>query len=186
MPSFQLLYNTFSPVDVSFALLPLSVSEACLSFLMAGLVVILQPYKKTAHNVIDFLLLFFMTVIGASSFTYGNFMLKFGTILPNFLFVLYIPVIVVFIYLVYHLLKCCCSYKRRSQIVARQYSPDGVDNPHIVPERRPLISPTVTEVVLDDDYVPDDLYPDRMVNPGGYREQHCQYQPLLEESIVAT
>ena len=62
---------TFDTISVS--LLPLSVSEACLSFLMAGLVVILQPYKKTAHNVIDFLLLFYMTVIGASSFTFISF-----------------------------------------------------------------------------------------------------------------
>ena len=65
----------------------------------------------------------------------------------------------------------------------RQYSPDGVDNPQLVPERRPLIEPTTTEVALGDDYVPDDLYPDRMVNPGGYREQHCQYQPL-EDSVL--
>ena len=127
---------------------------------------------------IDFLLLFFMTVIGTSSFTYYGF-------LANFTFVLYIPVIVVFIYLIYHLLKCCCCCKRQSQaIVARQYSPDGVDNPHdLVPECRPLINPTTTEVVLDDNYVPDDLYPDRMVNPGGYREQHYQYQPL-EDSVL--
>ena len=35
---------------------------------MAGLVVIMRPYKKIAHNVIDLLILFFLTVIGAPSF----------------------------------------------------------------------------------------------------------------------
>ena len=38
-----------------------------MSFVMAGLVVIMRPYKKIAHNVIDFLILFFLTVIGAPS-----------------------------------------------------------------------------------------------------------------------
>ena len=35
---------------------------------MAGLVVIMRPYKKNGHNVTDFLILFSLTVIGASSF----------------------------------------------------------------------------------------------------------------------
>ena len=42
MPSFKILYIKYFPLGVSFTFLPLSVSEACLSFLMAGLVVILQ------------------------------------------------------------------------------------------------------------------------------------------------
>ena len=120
-----------------------------------------------------------MTVIGVSSFlTYYHFVVNFV------LFLYLIPVIVVSIYLTYLLLKCCCCCKRQSRaIVARQDSPDGVDNPHLVPECRPLIEPTTTEVALGSDYVPDNLYPDRMVNPCGYREQHCQYQPL-EDSIL--
>ena len=85
-------------------------------------------------HVIDFLLLFYMTVIGASSFTFIGFVV-------NFLFVLYIPVIVVFIYLIYHFLRHCCCCKRQSQaIVAGQYSQNGVDNPHLVPECRPLLN----------------------------------------------
>ena len=136
--------------------------------------------QKTSHNVIDFSLLFFMMVIGALSFCYLFFM----SILIS---VLYLPFIVVFIYLVYRLLKCCCCCKKqRSQtIVAQQNSPEGVDDPCLVPERRPLIQPTTSEVwvVLGNDYVPDDLYPDRMVNPCGYREHHCQYQPLGESVL---
>ena len=96
-------------------------------------------------------------------------------------FLYFLPVIVISIYLIYCLLKCCCSCKKQCQ--DRQYSPEGVDNPHLVPECRPLIEPTTTEVALGDDYVPDDLYPDRIVNPCGYREQHCQYQPL-EDSVL--
>ena len=159
--------------------MPLSVSEACLSFLMAGLVVILQPYKNfpqcdrffvavlhDGHRCLILLLLIFMSIL---------------------ISVLYILFIVVFIYLVYRLLKCCCCCKKQQSqtIVAQQNSPEDVDDPRLVPERRPLIQPTTSEVrvVLGNDYVPDDLYPDRMVNPRGYREQHCQYQPL-EESIL--
>ena len=41
----------------------LVIAEAGLSFIMTGLVVILRPYKSTAHNVIDFLMFFFMTLI---------------------------------------------------------------------------------------------------------------------------
>ena len=70
----------------------------------------------------------------------------------------------VFIYLVYRLLKCCCCCKKQQSqtIVAQQNSPEDVDDPRLVPEHRPLIQPTTSEVcirvVLGNDYVPDDLY----------------------------
>ena len=177
------LLTPMSYNDILVARLALQVSEACLSLLMAGLVVILQPYKKTAHNVIDFLLLFFMAVISAASLA-SYYIGSLIVVRVNFeLFLPPLPVIVVSIYLIYCLLTCCCKKRRQLDIVARQDPPDGVDNPHIVPEHRPLLNPTTTEVVLNDNYVPDDLYPDRIINPGGYREQHCQYQPL-EDSVL--
>ena len=41
--------------------------EVCLSAVMVGLVLILQPYKQITHNIIDFLMMFFMAVIGGAS-----------------------------------------------------------------------------------------------------------------------
>ena len=48
-------------------------------------------------------------------------------------------------------------------------STDDEHNPSASPSEvlQPLIPPTTTEVELDH-YVEDDLYPDRIVNPGGY------------------
>ena len=92
--------------------IPLSVSEACLSFIMTGLVVIMRPYKKTVHNVIDFLILFFLTVIGAASVViYASFYI---TMIP-----VYLPFIVLFCYIIFPLLKCCwlflCGHNAKKQ-----------------------------------------------------------------------
>ena len=41
--------------------------------------------------------------------------------------------------------------------------------------------PSVTSsVVALDNYVADDLYADRVLNPSGYKEEHTQYQPVDE------
>ena len=51
-------------------------------------------------------------------------------------------------------------------------------------ERTPLVTqPTTMEVTLDDNYVQDDLYADRILNPGGYKEQHNRY--LLIQASTA-
>ena len=133
----------------------LAVCKACLCFVMAGLVLLLQPYKKTAHNVIDFLILVLMTVIGASSFTNYELVVDFEYIL------VYLPFFVLVSYLVYRLL--CC--KRKPKIDAHHSSPNKVNQP---PESTPLLFPPTTTLVALDDYKQDDLYPDRMVNPGEY------------------
>ena len=49
--------------------LALPLSGASLIFVFAGLVVLLRPYKTTSHNIIDFLTLFWMSVVGAMAIT---------------------------------------------------------------------------------------------------------------------
>ena len=141
--------------DKSMEYVLLAVCKACLCFIMAGLVLLLQPYKKTTHNVIDFLISVLMTVIGASSFTNYELVIDFECILA------YLPFFVLVSYLVYRLL--CCN--RKPKLDAHQFSPNRVNQPS---ENTPLLFPPTTSVVTLDDYGQDDLYPDRMVNPGEY------------------
>ena len=174
-------YQYQNPTNpIQFNILPLSLSEAFLSLLMAGLVVILQPYRKTIHNVIDFLMLLWLTVIGISSIASSILII----IIANSL--IHLPSLIFICFLFYRLLKfccccscscCCCKKQSRATI---QSSIHDLNNPSLALDSRPLVPLTTSEVTLDDcEYVPDDLYPDRMVSPGGYNENN-QYQPLQE------
>ena len=51
-------------------------------------------------------------------------------------------------------------------------------------ESTPLLAvhPTTTEVTLDDNYVEDDLYADRILHPGGYNEQHVSRYQSTQDS----
>ena len=140
---------------------PLATSEVCLSVVMIGLVLILQPYKKIAHNIIDFLMVFYMAVIGGLSS--ANFDL-YVTIGPLFL-----PFLVLLTYLSYYLLKYCYyAYVTRTAL-HHQYSPDNESNPQLLLEKQLTIAPPTTTEVSLDDYVQDDLYADRILNPGEYK-----------------
>ena len=164
-PSYFFIYMTILPI------------EGCMGFLTAGIVVILRPYKKTSHNVIDFLILFFLTLIPLLSlldttfiahppFYYNNDTLNFML----FRNVIFLPLLIFLFYLIYRLIKWCCTNMTcpcKCKTV-RKPSPDGAS----LSERTPLVTPpTTTEVALDDDYIQDDLYADRILNPGGYNEQ---------------
>ena len=156
-----ILVFSLSPVFISSSLspwlTPLPLSGACLSFVLAGLVLILRPYKKTAHNIIDFLTLFLMALFAALS--------SFALSLVPFFGPLYLPFLVLVGYLTFRMFKCCCCACVTRNV--RKSSHDNTNNPSVPSELQPLIPPTTTEVGLDD-YVQDDLYPDRIVNPGGY------------------
>ena len=168
--------HTSDEADITMELILLAVCKACLSFVMAGLVLLLQPYKKAAHNVIDFLILLLMTVIGASSFTADY------DLVVYFIYGLaYLPFAVLILYLVvYRLLWCCCC-NQRPKLGALQSSVDEVSKSS---ESTPLLKTQVptSSVVSLEDYKPDDQYPDRMVNPGAYDERHSQYLPLAESN----
>ena len=114
---------------------------------MAGLVVIMRPYKKIAHNVIDFLILFFLILIGASSFMRPaiiGFYFVFG---PK-----YLPFIIIFCYVFYRLLKhCCCSCVALRRGNVRQVIPGNEADSSSITEHKPLLNPpTTSEVTLND------------------------------------
>ena len=86
----------------------LVIAEAGLSFIMTGLVVILRPYKSTAHNVIDFLMFFFMTVIALFVLLPSlsiNISQDHSIILM--MGPLYLPFLLLFAYTVYRVIKSC-------------------------------------------------------------------------------
>ena len=163
---FFLLFRFFYSLSVFFLSLLLDSSPwsfttipgACLSFLLAGLVLILRPYRKTAHNVIDFLTLLLMTLFAASSFL---------PILSYFILIgpIFLPFLVLIVYFFYRMFKpCCCANKKESI----HNSSSVIDyNPSDPYDQQPLLPPTTTVVELSD-YDEDDEYPDRMVHPDEY------------------
>ena len=77
---------------------PLTTSEVCLSVVMIGLVLILQPYKQIAHNIIDFLMIFYMALIGGLTSANLNLYVTIGP--------LFLPFLVLLTYLIYCLPRC--------------------------------------------------------------------------------
>ena len=138
--------------------LALPSSAACLSFVMAVLVLLLQPYKKTSHNVIDFLTLFWMALYGALA-VMSHYILG----------CLFLPFLVLVVYYMYRLIKCCCGKCCCLTQNVHNSLRDNENNLSVPLERQPLLNLTSTKVKFAD-YVEDDVYPDRIVNPGGYTE----------------
>ena len=160
---FYLLFRFFFVLLVFFLSLrlessPLSftiIPGAFLSFLLVGLVLILRPYRKTAHNIIDFLTLLLMIVFAGTSITL--IISTYVTLGPLFL-----PFLVLIVYLFYLMFKpCCCANKKES---IHNSSSDNDNNSSDPYYQQPLIPPTTTVVELSD-YAE---YPDRMVHPDEY------------------
>ena len=85
--------------------------EILMSFLMIGIVAILRPYKQTAHNVTDFLIFFFMTLIPLFSFLDLDFNAYVNVDIYRYLpfrNIIYLPCLVVTIYALHKFLKHCC------------------------------------------------------------------------------
>ena len=159
-----LITSSYTPQG--FFILPLS--AAYLSFVLAGLVLILRPYKKVAHNTIDFLTLFLMTLFGALSAV----SIAVRAPISDFIIMgpLYLPFLCLVVYLIYRMFKCCCCCCCCTCCVTKNsHKPDNENYPSAPSERQPLLIPATTSEVVLGDYVQDDLYPDRIVNPGGYK-----------------
>ena len=140
--------------------------EVFLTFIMAIMFAILRPYKTIAHNFTNFMSVFFLLVYVSVGFatTIVPYNLILSLILVCFL---YIPLLILCLYLSYRLFTPCCSQiticKKKT---AR--TPDN-DEPPLADQAIPN-DVTVTTVALDD-FVADDLYADRILNPDEYREQ---------------
>ena len=133
--------------------LVMMIFTACLSGFMILLIIILQPYKSIVHNIISF-----MTMIVL--FTYA-----FGVNSPKIIYTVYIPFLVLCLYIMYRLLNFCClriiCKNTHGRNLANEQQPNQNNQ-----EQAPLIVP-----VSINDYVPDDLYADRILNPDEYNEQ---------------
>ena len=105
----------------------LVIAEAGLSFIMTGLVVILRPYKSTAHNVIDFLMFFFMTLIALFILLPS---LSINTSQdPSVILMkgpLYLPFFLLFAYIIYRVINSCfCFCVIRCKNVHHHFFPDN-------------------------------------------------------------
>ena len=81
---------------------------------------------------------------------------------------LYIPLLILCLYLSYRLLKPCCA---RVTICKNKKKQNLANDEPSLEYQPPLISDvSVTNVSLDD-LVADDLYADRILNPNEYKEQ---------------
>ena len=169
-------------VDIPIYFSPILIIEAGWSFLLAGLVILLKPYKKTTHNVIDFFLLFFMTLIALFSVTSYDSSLIVGHI-P-----IYLPASVFLFYLFYKLLRLCsscCSGKCRKSQQLEQPPAEQLDNSAQQDLNSPLLNSAASHTNLAlSDYVADDTFADRVMNPNGYREEHYTgyIPPLTNEN----
>ena len=158
------LYILFAIFSSSFSNLKFIIQlSLSIVLLMAGTLSLLRPYKKTAHNVIDFLVFLFMPLIFSPflPITYSN-----HDVLVAAIFIHMIPVFALICYLIYRFFKwLCCTVVASS---CRRHQP--VEEEGEADEHQPLLPPTRSEVDLTD-YTLDDLFPDRVLNPNCYNYQ---------------
>ena len=158
-------------------LLGILILEGSLSFIMAGLVVLLRPYKRTVHNVIDFFLFFFMSLIAALSIISMLSSLFLGH------FVSYLPAVVLLFYLMFKLVKFCCICVRSRQRLKKTNKTDK-NEPSISTESASEAPRHVghSSVVLSS-YIADDIFADRMLNPSEYIiEEHTHYHQIDDDT----
>ena len=156
-------------------LLGILILEGSLSFIMAGLVVLLRPYKRTVHNVIDFFLFFFMSLIAAlsiiplSSLFLGHF-------------VSYLPAAVLFFYIIFKLVKfcCVCVRSRHSKRLKKTDKTEPLINPQSTESAEAPRHVGHSDVVLSS-YIADDMFADRMLNPSEYIIEEHTHQ--IEDDI---
>ena len=144
---------------------------------MAGLVILLRPYKKNAHNIIDFLILFFMMLIAIMSFISNDISAVVGY------FVIYLPTLVLMFYLFYKLMRLCvtcCKCKRFYQRLTPEQPPNAEQLENSAQhDSNSLIQVATHSILVISDYVPDDMFADRLLNPAGYKkESRTRYQAI--------
>ena len=138
------------------------VSEVSLSIILAAIIVMLRPYKATAHNLTNFLSVVFLLVCACT-----GFVILFIPLFAVVVCLQYIPFLVLCSYLTYRLLKPCCI-----QTICKNMKEENPTNDEPPAEdQAPLISDVPVTTVSLDDFVADDLYADRILNPDEYKEQ---------------
>ena len=157
------IYLLFRFCYVAFLIIPIDslnilTVEIYLSALMI-VVIYFRPYKITAHNFTNLMAAIFFVVYALG-----------GPNPPVFIPILYIPFLALCSYLAYRLLKpCSCVQNICKNIKKMRKTVDKPPPPATADQALP-IDVSVTTVSLDD-YVADDLYADRILNPNEYKEQ---------------
>ena len=140
---------------------PFLIFKTCLLVITFSMMAVFRPYKRAAHNFTSF-----MSVVAVAVYTLFGELFIFISPYP-IIIVLYIPFLVLCSYLTYCLFKPCCPRINICKIKTVR-NPANVEPP---PEDQALpIDVSVTTVALDD-FVADDLYADRILNPDEYKEQ---------------
>ena len=161
-------------------LLGILILEGSLSFIMAGLVVLLRPYKRTIHNAIDFFLFFYMSLIAALSIIPSSSLFLGHSIA-------YLPAAVLFFYLIFKLVKFCC-------VCARSRHSKRLKKTDKTVKQEPLINSLGAEAASEvprhvghsnvslSSYIADDMFADRMLNPSQYKEEHTHYHQIEDDT----
>ena len=151
---FRFCYVAFFIAPFITNILVMMTFTACLSGFMMLLVIILRPYKSVVHNIISF-----MTMIILSTYV-------FEVLNAKIIFAVYIPFLVLCLYIMYHLFKLCClrifCKKNHGRNPGNEQQPNNQ-------EQAPLIVPVTT--VAFNDYTADDLNDDHVLNPHENNEQ---------------
>ena len=144
---------------VTYPMIMLTIATS-LSGFMSLMIIILRPYKSFVHNVTNFMLMIFLIAYA------------FGTMASQVIFIVYTPFLVLCFYLTYRLLKLfcvriICKNKKERNTAGNERQPNRKRKTN--QERAPLIVPVTTVSV--NNYIADDLYADRILNPDEYNEQ---------------
>ena len=171
-------------VDSKVNLSAILIIEGAWSYIMAGLVVLLRPYKKTAHNAIDFFLFFFLSLIAALSMISIISSIVFGYI------IMYLPASILLLYLIYKLVKLCCICSRHSKVSKKSNQPttekgsiNSLQSSVESPQAPQHVSISHTNIVLSN-YIADDMFADRVLNPDGYKEEHTHYHEIVDDNTA--
>ena len=141
--------------------------EVGLSFIMAAVIATLRPYKTTALNVANFMSVFFLLVyasVGIVAVLIFAYDFLFSLILECFL---YVPLLILCFYLSYHPFKSCCA---QVTICKNKKKWNSANNEPSLGYQAPLISDASDTTVTLNNYIADDLYADRILNPDEYKE----------------
>ena len=134
---------------------------------MAAMIAILRPYKTTAHNVANFMSIFFLLVYVSAGFVtvFTSYDLILYLILECFL---YVPLLILCLYLSYRLFKSCCA---QVTICKNKKKWNSANDEPSLGYQAPLISDASVTTVTLNNYIADDLYADHILNPDEYKEQ---------------
>ena len=142
----------------------LLVTEICLSFVLAAMIILFRPYKQVFHSFTNFIFVFFLLLL--SSYAFLGYLLRVESIpflLTGFC-IMFLPFLALCLYITYRLLKLCCV-----QILCKNKTEKNAVDEEPDQEQAPLIVPVTTVSV--NDFVADSMYADRILNPSEYNEQ---------------